>query len=183
MPDLIAKSPLAGQVPLTLGQTTLAEAPMTTITAIAPFPNKGKAVDAALKPLGLTFPAPNSQSTKGEARLIWTGRDQAFLIGPEAPDFGDAAATTDQSDGWTILTLSGPLARDTLARLVPLDLRDAAFPVGAVARSGLNHMALILTRTAEASYEIMTFRSMARTAWHELAEALETQNARLAASV
>lgn len=180
MPDLIAKSALAGHAALTLRDTTLAEAPMTSITSIAPFPNKGKAVDAALKPLGLKFPAPNTASTKDGARLLWTGREQAFLIGTAAPDMGDAAAVTDQSDGWVILTLSGPLARDTLARLVPLDLRDAAFPVGMTTRSGLNHMALILTRTGDAVYEIMTFRSMARTAWHELAEALETQAARAA---
>lgn len=178
MADLIAKSPLAGQSPLTLAATTLAEAPMTTITAIAPFPGKAKAVDAALKPLGLTFPAPNSQSAKGDTRLLWSGREQAFLLGAPAPDMGEAAAVTDQSDGWAILTLSGPLARDTLARLVPLDLRDAAFPVGMTARSGLNHMSLTLTRTAGAAYEVMVFRSMARTAWHELAGALQAVAAR-----
>ncbi len=178
MPELIAKSALAGHAPLTRAATTLAEAPMTDITAIAPFPGQTKAVNAALKPLGLSFPAPNGQSSNGPVRLLWTGREQAFLIGAPAPEMGAAAAVTGQSDGWAILTLSGPLARDTLARLVPLDLRETAFPVGMTARSGLNHMAMVLTRSDAATYEIMVFRSMARTAWHELAEALETVAAR-----
>ena len=179
MPELIAKSALAGQAPLTCAQTTLAEAPAAAMTSIAPFPGKMQAVNAALQPLGLTFPAPNRQSAGATARLIWTGRDQAFLTGAPAPDLTGLAATTDQTDGWATLTLQGPLGADTLARLIPLDLRDAVFPVGQTARTGLNHMQAILTRTGPAAYEIMVFRSMARTAWHELAEALEMQAARL----
>lgn len=179
MPEPIAKSALAGQAPLTLAETTLAEAPARAMTSIAPFPGQSAKVDAALKPLGLTFPAPNRQSTGASARLLWTGRDQAFLIGVAAPDLSGLAATTDQTDGWAGLVLSGPLATDTLSRLIALDLRDAAFPVGQTARTGLNHMSAILTRTGPVAWEIMVFRSMARTAWHELAEALEMQAARL----
>ena len=42
---------------------------------------------------------------------------------------------TDQSDGWTVLALSGAAAVDVLARLVPVDLRLAAFPVGGALRT------------------------------------------------
>jgi len=179
VPELIAKSALAGQAPLTLAETTLAEAPAATMTSIAPFPGAMDAVNARLQALGVRFPAPNRQSTGPAARLMWTGRDQAFLIGATSPDLTGLAATTDQSDGWATITLAGPLATDTLARLIAIDLRDAAFGVGETARTGLNHMAAILTRTGPAAWEIMVFRSMARTAWHELAEALEMQAARL----
>lgn len=179
MPELIAKSALAGQPPLTCSDTTLAEAALSALTSIAPFPDRTGAVNERLLPLGLAFPAPNRQSTSGDARLVWTGRDQAFLIGAPVPDLSGIAATTDQSDGWATLTLSGPLATDTLARLIALDLRDSAFPVGRTARTGLNHMSAILTRTGPVAFEIMVFRSMARTAWHELAEALTVQAARL----
>ena len=96
--------------------------------------------------------------------------------------FGDhaalKAAITDQTDGWASLTLTGPHATDALARLVPLDLRPAAFPVGQTTRSALNHMQMILTRTAPDAFHILVFRSMARTAWHELHEALTTLHAR-----
>jgi len=183
VPELIAKSALAGQAPLSLAGTTLAEGAAATLISIAPFPGKRDAVNAALAPLGLTFPAPNQHSTAGDARLIWAGRDLAFLMGAPAPaGLQPHAALTDQTDGWASLTLTGPHAVDTLLRLVPLDLRPAAFPVGQTTRSALNHMQMILTRTAPDAFHILIFRSMARTAWHELAEALTTLHARTQAS-
>lgn len=183
MPDLIAKSALAGLAPITRGNTTLAEAPFARITSIAPFPGRMAAVNAALSGLGLTFPAPNAQVAQGGNRLLWTGRETAFLIGDAAPAaLADLAALTDQSDGWAILTLTGPLAVEALMRPVPLDLRLAAFPVGRSTRSALNHMQAILIRTAPESFEVMVFRSMARTAWAELTEALEVLEARAKAS-
>lgn len=179
MPELIAKSALSGHAPLTLLGTTLAEGHATPITSIAPFPGRMAQVKAALVPLGLAFPAPNTQSTHGDTRLLWTGREQAFLIGAQIPAaLADHAALTDQTDGWAILTLQGPAAADTLMRPVPLDLRASAFPPGRTARAPLNHMQAILTRTGPEAFEVMVFRSMARTAWAELAEALEVLAAR-----
>ena len=179
MPELIAKSALSGHAPLTLLGTTLAEGQAAPITSIAPFPGRIAQVNAALSPLGLAFPAPNTQATHGNTRLLWTGRDQAFLIGAQAPTgLANHAALTDQTDGWAILTLQGPAASDVLMRPVPLDLRATAFLVGRTARAPLNHMQAILTRTGQDALEIMVFRSMARTAWAELAEALEVLAAR-----
>ena len=88
------------------------------------------------------------------------------------------ATRTDRLTSAAILALSGPRAVDVLMRPVPLDLRLAAFPVGRTCRTALNHMQAILTRTAEQGFEIMVFRSMARTAWAELAEALTVLEAR-----
>lgn len=175
MPDLIAK-PALGHAPLTLAETTLAEAAWTPIFSIQPSPGQEKAVSKALKPLGLTFPQANSWSAKAEAEIVWTGRDQAFLIGT-APPADLPAAVTDQSDGWVTLTLSGPQARATLARLLSLDLRAAK--KGDAVRSALNHMPLILIVEEAESFRLLTFRSMARTAWHELEDALTKVAARL----
>ena len=179
MPELIAKTALAGFGPVTHLSTMLAEGDPGPITSIAPYPGRMAQVDAVLAPLGLTFPAPNSQSANGPARLVWTGREQAFLMGVEAPaGLADHAALTAQADGWAVLTISGPAAVDALMRPVPLDLREAAFPIGRTTRAPLNHMQAILTRTGPQAFEVMVFRSMARTAWHELAEALEVLAAR-----
>jgi heterotetrameric sarcosine oxidase gamma subunit len=166
VPELIAKSPLDGRS-LTLGGVTLAEVAVGPITSIAVLPGGAKAVAKGLKTLGLAMPAPGRFVEKAGARIVWTGRDQAFLTGI-APPALDGAAVTDQSDGWAVLSVSGPRAVDVLARLVPLDLRLAAFPVGSAARSGLNHMNAVILRTGDTAVELMVFRSMARTAWHEL---------------
>ncbi|WP_233587057.1 sarcosine oxidase subunit gamma [Pseudorhodobacter sp. E13] len=173
MADLIAKSPLAGRAPTSLAGVTLAEADMGPVTSVAPFAGQDGALAAALAPLA--FPAPNSISSDGAARLVWTARGQAFLIGAAPGDWGQFAALTDQSDGWACLTLSGSGAAEVLSRLVPLDLR--AMAVGSGARSSLGHMAMILIRGAD-GFEIMVFRSMARTAWHELEAAMKMRAAR-----
>lgn len=166
MPELIAKSALEGQS-LTLGSVTLAELDLGRVTSIAVFPGGAKAVAKGLKPLGLAMPDPNSFVEKKGARIVWTGREQAFLIGVEPPAL-EGAAVTDQSDGWVALALSGPAAVDVLARLVPVDLRLQACPVGTALRTQVNHMNAVLMRSGDYAFEILLFRSMARTAWHEL---------------
>lgn len=173
MPELLPTPPLS-RAQVTHAGTTLACADLGAITSIAPFPGKRAAVEAAL---GMVFPAPNAIITAGEARLVWTGRDQAFLIGAPAPDLTGLAATTDQSDGWAPFTLTGPLAAEALMRLIPHDLRASAFPAGRAVRAPLNHMNMILMRGDE-GFTFLTFRSMARTAWHEVETALTHLSAR-----
>ena len=176
MPDLIA-TPALANAPVTRGGVTLAVADPGRMTSISPFAGQEAAVHAALTAIGLGFPAPNRALGGQDASIVWTGRAQAFLIRADAPHLQGLAATTDQSDGWVALTLTGPAAPDVLMRLVPLDLRLAAFPPGHAARSGLNHMPMILWRDAQ-RFVIMTFRSMARTAWHELEGAMDMVEAR-----
>ena len=168
MPELIAKTALSGQT-VTYAGTTLAEAALGTITSVACFPGQMAAVSAVLG----GFPAPNSHGNG----LCWTGPDQAFVIGRPVPDLTGVAATTDQTGGWAALRLSGPLAADALMRLVPLDLRRMAD--GQAARASLGHMQMILLREAD-GFLILVFRSMARTAWHEIEAALKMLAARRA---
>ncbi len=168
MPDLIAKSVLGGRT-TTLAKTTLAEAQIGPLTSIAPFPGQTGATGTAL---GHPFPKPNTTS----GPLMWTGRDQAFLLGTP-PDLAGLAATTDQTGGWCALRLCGPQAEAALSRLVPLDLRSAVFPLGTCTRTTLNHMAAILLRDTD-GFLILTFRSMAETAWHEIETALHALAAR-----
>jgi heterotetrameric sarcosine oxidase gamma subunit len=177
VPDLIA-TPALDHPPVTRGGVTLAVVDAGRMTSIAPFPGQEAAVHAALSAMGLGFPAPNRALGGPSGSIVWTGRAQAFLIRAEAPALAGLAATTDQSDGWVALRLTGPAAPDVLMRLVPLDLRATAFLPGHAARSGLNHMPLILWRD-ETGFAILTFRSMARTAWHEIETAMEVVEARV----
>lgn len=176
MPELIAKSALEGRSK-TLGGVTLAEVDVGPITSVAILPGGAKAVAKGLKMLGLAMPEPGTFAEKKGARIVWTGRDQAFLTGVEAL-LPEGAALTDQSDGWAVLAIGGPGAVDVLARLVPMDLRLGAFPVGRVLRTQLNHMNVVILRVGDHAFEIMGFRSMARTAWHELEAAMQMLAAR-----
>ncbi len=178
MANLIATAPLGYIQPAVLAGTTLAQMDWAQITSIAPFAGREGDVIGALASLGLGFPAPNTLQEKDGASIAWTGRAQAFLIGATCPELGDAAAVTDQSDAWARLQLAGPMAVDTLARYVPIDLRLSALPIGASIRSQLYHVPLILLRRGAESFELLVFRSMAQTAWHELETALRVIAAR-----
>jgi sarcosine oxidase subunit gamma len=175
--NLIARSPCAGLVPVTEGAATLTEVLPEAITFVAPFAGQDKAVSDALKAvIGLGFPAPNRTTAKAGARAIWVGAGQALVLGPAVVVEG--AALVDQSDAFACLALEGPAARDVLARLVPVDLRDGSFKRGHTARTLLNHMTCSLTRTGAERWEVMVFRSMAGTAVHEVSEAMRRVDAR-----
>ncbi len=181
MAKLSEKTAADGLLPLSIGAITLTEAPSRQIWSIQPYPGSEAAVHDAL-PDG--FPAPNRTSGKDGARLVWSGRAQAFWIGSDAPDaaLSDHAALTDQSDAWCVLRLEGEGAAEVLARLCPLDLRDSQFKRGHTARSLVGHMAAQVTRTPK-GVEVMVFRSMAGTAVHELKVAMESVAARAQMSI
>lgn len=157
--------------PVTIGAARLAEARVEAITWVAPFAGQERAVSAALKEAaGLTFPKPGRVSRSKTARALSVGAGQALVLGPEVAVEG--AACVAQGSAWAILALSGEDARAVLARLTPVDLRDAAFPVNATARTLIGHMTASLTRVGENAWEIMVFRSMAATLVHDLTRAM-----------
>lgn len=180
MAELLAQSPFRGQeLPQASGSCRLSELPFERITAIAPYPGREGAVDEGLKPLGLCFPAPGESLAAGGARIVWAGRICAFLIGAEVPEgVRGHAALTDQSDGWAGLRLEGSEGAAVLARLVPIDLRVAAFAPGHCARTLVNHLPALILRTTPNTLEIRVYRSMATTLLHEIGAAMRGQAAR-----
>ena len=175
MGKLEPRSPCAGLLPRTIGALTVSELDVGPITSVTPFEGASRA--ALDRALGLPFPAPGQ--TSGNARLIWTGQGAAFLLGQAPdPDLGAYAAVVDQSDAWAFVTLTGGGGADVLARLVPMDMRLHAFPVGATARTQLGHMNASITRTSEDIFMIAVFRSMAVTLVNDLTTALEAVAAR-----
>jgi sarcosine oxidase subunit gamma len=168
----VAKSPCAGLLPVTAGTVTLSEVTPEAITSVAPFAGQGATVSQALQETArAAFPAPG-RWTGGDIRIVWTGPDQAMVLGPRLAPVG--AAVTDQSDAWAVMRLEGPGAEAVLARLVPLDIRRIAFPPGHAARTMLHHMTCTLLRVGEDAFEIMVFRSMAATAVHDLETAMRS---------
>lgn len=141
------------------------------VWSIASYPGRDPKVG------GMGLPAPGQILPMGMGRLVWTGRQQAFLMGEMLPE-GLDAAVTDQADAWAWVRLSGADTVAVLARVCPLDLREAAFPVNTSARSLLAHMSAIYIRTGVQSFEIAVFRSMAHTLQHDLTQAMRNVAAR-----
>jgi len=81
---------------------------------------------------------------------------------------GNAAYCTDQSDSWVSLSLSGPLARTALERICPIDLHANSFAVNTVARTTMEHLGVVITRTDEDEFLLMSAASSADSFLHAI---------------
>tara|TARA_R110002051_G_scaffold41029_2_gene84973 strand:+ start:1081 stop:1605 length:525 start_codon:yes stop_codon:yes gene_type:complete len=171
--DLIAKTPCGGLLPVTIGQTALSEITIDYAWSVAPFDGRMDATTAALKKLGLTLPETGRFTATEMAQMIWFGHGQYLVLGvPDLPPL--PAAVTGQSDGWACVRIDGA-ARDLLARLAPVDLRDFD---GQVLRTLVGHMSAVLIGRAGGVVDVMVMRSMAQTLVHELTTAAKAVAAR-----
>lgn len=180
MAELIAMTPCDGLLPLTMGGVTLTEDLPAAMTSIAPYTGQDEALNTALQSAhGLEFPAIGHCTGKAGTRMIWFGQGMALLQGPVAADeLAEFAALTDQSDAWAVVRLDGVGAADVLARLAPVDLRRQSFKRGHTLRTELAHMMASITRVGPDAFQVMVFRSMARTLVHELKTAMAAVAAR-----
>lgn len=169
MGNLIATSAASGLCPVAIGSLRLTER-TPALTSVSPFKGRKTAVR---KVLG-HWPAPN----EAKGNVLWAGRNLAFVVG-ECADLAGLAATTDQTDAWTALTLEGDDLEAVMARLTPLDMRTLG--AGATARGLLGHMSALYHRT-QTGMDIYVFRSMAHTAVHEITHAMTSVAARAALS-
>jgi sarcosine oxidase subunit gamma len=168
-------SPVAtGLLPIAQGDWVLEEVAVEALHWLSPKPGARGALDAALTQAhGLGWPAAGQSVASQGARIFWSGRDQAMLMGvTPAPELADHAALTVQSDAWCALRLRGAGGDEVLARLCPVDLRPRAFPDGAAARSLLQHATVSIVREDAESLLIFGFRSMAGTLVHEITTAM-----------
>ena len=180
MVKLIEQTPLHGLLPLTIGTVTLTEVVLDPMTMIAPFKGQMDAVNAVLQGGdGISFPAPGRMEIADDVRMIWAGQGRALLIGADAPaGLNGLAAMTDQADANACALIDGAGTVDVLARLVPMDLRLAQFPLGQTARTFVNHMMASVTRVNDTGFEVMVMRSMGQTLVHELTDAMQAVAAR-----
>lgn len=182
MVKLVEISPCEGLLPLTVDGLTLSEVTQAAITSVAPYAGQQAAASELLTSLcGMPMPAPNRSTGRDGARAVWTGAGQAFVLGMAVDaSLARHAALTDQTDAWVVFRLQGEGVEQVLARLTPLDLNPGVFKRGHAARSLLGHMNAVFLRAASDAFEIMVFRSMARTAVHELETAMKAVAARKA---
>jgi methylglutamate dehydrogenase subunit D len=133
----------------------------------------------------LPLPDGPRRVTNGTSALIGLGqRSWLFQRETGAPierelseRLGDAAAVTDQSDGYVVLRLTGPRVRDLLSKGISIDFHDSIFVPGSAAVTSCAHMGVIIWRLDDAGgsavFEIAVFRSLARSLWHFIEESAE----------
>ena len=91
------------------------------------------------------------------------------LAGDLSQRLAGLASISDQSGGRTVLRVSGPRARDVLAKGLPVDLDPRAFPLGSAAASIIGHMGVQLWQVDDTrTYDIAVFRSLSQSFWRWL---------------
>ncbi len=114
-------------------------------------------------------PKPNQYVEVENGFVIWTGQNQYMLMMDNIDEkadlkmserFGESAYCVLQSDGWACLQVDGPKIMDVLERFIPLDLRNA--PNDFAARTVAHHIAVIVIKSPDGGWRLLTPRSSAR---------------------
>lgn len=121
---------------------------------------------------GLLLPKAGETTAAQDMRLCWMSPDELLLLCPYAEAehyvarFTEAMAevhamAVNVSDARAMFILSGPHARDVLAKLCPVDLSTEAFGPGAFRRTRMAQTPAAFWMTAEDAFRIVCFRSQA----------------------
>ena len=125
----------------------------------------------------LDMPEPRQSSLSGDMRAIRTAPDQLLLIFKHPthdadafvkPKISGAGYSTDQTDVWVQLEVSGPSTLAALERLCPIDLHIDTFPTNANARTIFEHMGTIIVRLGDNRFLLLSASSSARSFLHAI---------------
>ena len=118
--------------------------------------------------VGFALPDRVGHSTsKGTRRAMKLGPDEYLLLDTKAaarlaPALANpAVSAVDVSHRNVAFAVAGPGAAETINAGCPRDLRNAAFPIGACARTILGKVEIVLVRTGDDAYHVECWRSFA----------------------
>jgi sarcosine oxidase subunit gamma len=123
--------------------------------------------------VGVDVPGPLQAAFDGDRGAVWMSPDELLLFvaydqaGALAAALGEALAgehhmAVDVSDARAVIALTGANVAEVLAKGAPVDLSDAAFPVGTARRTHIGGVAVGFWRRAEHEWEIVCFHSFAQ---------------------
>jgi sarcosine oxidase subunit gamma len=183
---LTSEPPLGG-IELDFIGASIRELSNHAIVSIAiPRDRKNTLIKAVRRAYGLELPVVGTSTATpaNDLRLLGMQRDQILLmcnhtgtnpVVSVAVALGNAGYYSDQSDSWAILELSGPQCRMILERICPVNIAPDKFPHGAVTRTVMDHLGVIILRTGEdlfllfsATSSASSFVSLMQTAAHNV---------------
>jgi heterotetrameric sarcosine oxidase gamma subunit len=145
--------------------------PAASIASLAARNGCGDALRAiATREFGIDLPNAPCHVAANDLSFLWMGPDQWLVLSTaDNPDFesslrhlvDDVACVTDQSDGRTIMRISGARAHEAMAKLVPIDLHPQTFAADATALTLAGHIPVQIWRTGDGGFDIACFRSYA----------------------
>ena len=179
---LAARSAFTDWKPLKTSQLAIDVRETLTLASFAAFKGKKDQVKAAFRErYGVDLPDTPQRVDGKDIAFIWAGPDQWIAIAERGQDrdievelkplLDGLSSVVDQSDARAVVRISGPRARDVLAKGVPIDLHPRAFEANNVAITHASHIGIIFWQIDDApAYEIAMFRSFADSFAHWLLE-------------
>ena len=138
-------------------------------------PQSAKFLESAAASLGAPLPlAPNTSVSVGDGTVIGLGPDEWLLVGDHFSESLPIAGgfLTDVSHGRAAMRVSGPRAREVLAKGCSLDLHPSQWPAGQCAQTPIARVSVLLHFAGEGSvFDLYCARSYAGHLWQWLAEA------------
>jgi methylglutamate dehydrogenase subunit D len=150
---------------------------LATVTACK---GKRSALDvAARSAFAIELPDRPRRVEAGDTAFVWCGPEQWLACRRPAPaegmeamlarPFGGLAAIVDQSHGRTLLRITGPRAREALAKGIAVDLHPREFKAGHAALTSVAHIGVHLWQIDDCpTYEFAVPRGFALGVWHWL---------------
>ncbi|MBE0414886.1 sarcosine oxidase subunit gamma [Yoonia sp.] len=129
---------------------------------------------------GVAFPEQGKANAADGKGLCWMSPDELLVLMPYA-DVAAAIAQIDSalagthylaenlSDARALITVSGPFAREVIAKLAPVDLHPDSFAPGDFRRTRLGQIAAAFWMTDAETVQVICFRSVAGYAFDLLA--------------
>jgi len=177
------RSALAGAISTARSRVTIESIEGLTIAHVAARKGQSQALRARLQELtGVAAPTASQFAAGKDISLLWAGPDQwlAMASGVNGRELErelreactGLASVADQSDARSIVRVSGPMARATLAKGVPIDLHPRAFGAGSAAITHAAHIGVLLWKPdASDMYLLACPRSYAGSLWSWLSHA------------
>lgn len=142
-------------------------------------------VSAFKEAYGLDLPMKPARIEKDGLGVVWVGRYQ-WLVMSGATNleeilrarFAGYAAIVDHTDARAVVSISGPRARDLLAKGLSIDLHPRVFAPGSAAATAILHIGVyIWQRDEEPAFELAVPRTYAGSLWRWMEHAsAEFQN-------
>ncbi len=170
----LSAAPLLGGVDLRIGDNQIKERDDLAIVSVAtPIDGEEALAQALQDGWNLPVPTPTIASQNNDTFAVRTAPDQLFLVFPHsqpgaepvvASQLSGAGYTSDQTDVWVVLDISGPDTIAALERICPLDA--ANMPTNGSARSIMEHMGTLILRLEEKRFLLFSASSSAGSFLH-----------------
>ncbi|WP_299144813.1 sarcosine oxidase subunit gamma family protein [uncultured Tateyamaria sp.] len=143
---------------------------------------------AAQSAAGVAVPGPGQANCTGDSGLCWMSPDELLVLCPYGDvsdhvqrmqdSLGDVhALAVDVSDARASFTVTGPHARDVMAKLAPVDFHPDAFQSGMFRRTRMAQVPVAFWMRDSDSFQIICFRSQARYVFDLLSVAAQNGSA------